>query len=142
MSDPQTLAAVLKFDGATESVACRRCRQRMEVPAYVVDMARAFNHDLHRRGEAPIAKSELAVCDSCRPHVATELDTQARADGERISRICRDMRHGQRPTTPDWAWIRSVAPHAFAEAYGTSKQLSAALAVQAEDPRSRRDGVD
>ena len=76
---------------------CRGCSTAVGMTAQAIDAAKIFNRTLAARGEKPLTKRELAVCDGCR---ANELEAERARAGARhqaIAALTRELRHGVLP---------------------------------------------
>ena len=111
------LASLLgDVDVATVPGKCMVCRRPVEIPAYVLEMAKGFNHVLHRRREQPLTKAELIACDECIPLREADLMSAMLAAGARSADICKLVRQGLPAARKDIEWIKSEDPRALAAA--------------------------
>lgn len=118
---PITMAGALGDDETREHATCRRCGCAIEVPAFVVELARQFNHQLHKRGKRLIGRSELATCDECVPIENAALAKRAAEESSYAAGLLREVRSGVELGRGQIAYLYD---------HGFGKALSEALAVR------------
>lgn len=117
------MASALGDDSTRERAKCRRCGCDITVPGFVMELAKTFNHQLHKRGEPPITRSEIATCDACIPAENAALAKQAASESSYAAGLLREVRQGV--DLPP-AQVGYLYDHGF------GKALSEALAVRDE----------
>jgi hypothetical protein len=109
------MGAALGDDETREQAKCRRCGCQIEVPGFVVELARKFNRELHRRGEPLITRSELATCDACIPAENAALAKRAASESSYAAGLLRKVRQGVDLPPAQMAYLYD---HGFGKALG------------------------
>jgi len=117
----QTLAEALGDDGKTEPLPCRRCGKIVQVSSLVMDLARGFNHILHKRGEPVLTKPELVCCPACVQAEDAALSEKSSREADRITAACRLVRQGQSLGRAEFEWLKVNAARQLADAFQARK---------------------
>jgi hypothetical protein len=120
------LAEVLAGDTKTppQTGYCMRCGAELQIPGFIIDAARAFNHVLAGRRWPKhdlLTKRNLIACDACRTLVGHDLDAAVCAERRELREILTIAASGSTLSTDEVRWVHD---------HGGGEQLNAILRSQ------------
>ena len=116
----RVLRAYAEADEAkTITVPCRYCGAPCEMSESYVAALTAWN--MANRGDPPICKGDVMVCEGCHPRWDTEVAGASRRQTQQVMAVCADIRRGSPCAVPEWMTAQPWA----------SKQISEARAKRA-----------
>lgn len=94
-----------------ERVPCRnRCGRTADWTAEAEHSFEVFNRELAKRGEAPLDKTRIVFCDTCRAGAIAEKGRNNRVFNDRMAELIRELRGGTTHPEPP-----GPAPHDIRE---------------------------